>query len=41
MRTTIGISEPKAEEGRPITVAWFAVFEMLAGVFVVGLFGIG
>ena len=38
---TIGISEPKPEEERAIALVWLAVFLLLAGVFVVGLFVIG
>jgi hypothetical protein len=38
---TIGISEPKPGEERIIALVWLAVFVLLAGVFVVGLFVIG
>lgn len=38
---TIGISEPKPSEEKTIALVWLVLFLLLAGVFVVGLFGLG
>jgi len=38
---TVGITEPRPEQERYVALLWVALFLVLTGVFVIGLFVIG